>query len=51
VRAPQLDLVPGVTDDPHIADCTAFGALVIQLRRGIYPALRAHPGDERALLR
>jgi len=51
VRAPQLDRVTVITDDPHVSDPPTFRALVVDLRRGIYPALSAHPSDERALLR
>lgn len=51
MRAPELDLVPGVTDDPHVVDLAAFGALVVYLRGLIDTTLRAHPRDERPLLR
>lgn len=51
MRAPQLDLVPGITDDPHVPDPAAFGALVVYLRGLIDTTLRAHPRYERPLLR
>lgn len=51
MRAPELDLVPGVTDDPHVVDLVAFGALLVDLRRRLNAGLGSHPGDERPLLR
>lgn len=51
MRAPELDLVPGVTDDPHVVDLAAFGALVVDLRRRLNAGLGSHTGDERPLLR